>query len=189
MNAAAEEWRPVPGFAGYEVSSLGRVRSRRARHGTAVVVLKQQPNKGYLRVHLTAGDGKAWRSVHVLVLIAFDRPKRPGEQCRHLNGDGRDNRKANLAWGTPTDNARDRDVHGRTARGARQGTHTKPHSVLRGERSPKAILTEGDVLAIREARARGERLDSLAIRYGVNRSTVHLAAKGKNWAHLPGATP
>jgi len=38
-------------------------------------------------------------------------------ECCHLDGDPENNHLENLRWDTPKANARDRDFHGRTARG------------------------------------------------------------------------
>lgn len=90
MNAiSAERWEPIPGFPGYEASSLGRIRSFiRARIVAGVKqprILKQKPNKdGYLLVCVT----RKQRTVHRLVACAFlgesDLP-----QVNHLNGSSR----------------------------------------------------------------------------------------------------
>ena len=52
-----------------------------------------------------------------VVLEAFVGPPPPGTECRHLNGDYRDNRVQNLAWGTHTENMQDCIRHGRTLAG------------------------------------------------------------------------
>lgn len=105
----AEEWRPVTGFEGrYEVSDQGRVRSLprpRSRGG----LLNAWVNNHYLRVCL----GRRGMSVHRLVAGAFLPPAGTGQdQVRHLNGDPMDNRATNLAWGTASENASDKIVHG-----------------------------------------------------------------------------
>lgn len=106
---AAEVWRPIPGHAPYEVSTLGRVR-RRAR------VLKPFANSnGYLRVSLSAKRARRVAFVHVLVLEAFVGPCPPGMEARHVHD--RDPRNCclwNLAWGTDKQNGSDRVRHGST---------------------------------------------------------------------------
>ena len=42
MNATAEEWRPIPGIPGYEVSDLGHVRSWK-QHGNPRPTKVRQP--------------------------------------------------------------------------------------------------------------------------------------------------
>jgi hypothetical protein len=105
-----EEWRPVPGFPGYEVSTEGRIRSylRLSTPGGEPRLLKQQlASNGYLSVIL-AGPGN-YRSkkkfvVHRIVLSAFDRAPKDGEEADHLNGDRSDNRLGNLQWVTRREN-------------------------------------------------------------------------------------
>ncbi len=50
--------------------------------------------------------------VHRLVLLAFKGPRPDGQYCRHLNGVPTDNRLANLAWGTKSENTFDKVGHG-----------------------------------------------------------------------------
>jgi hypothetical protein len=54
-----------------------------------------------------------------------------------------------------------------------------------GERSAKAVLTEGDVLAIRHDASRGMDRAALAKRHGVCAQTIVDIVTGKSWAHLP----
>lgn len=54
----------------------------------------------------------------------------------------------------------------------------------RGGSHPSAVLTEADVVAIRQARAGGEKLRSIAERYGLTTSYVWLVANGKTWKHV-----
>lgn len=76
-----------------------------------------------------------------------------------------------LETGTTQDNTMDRNVRGRTNRGA--GVWHKVR------------LTEADVLLIR-ATPQAE-WTSLAKELGVSRNTVYSAATGQSWKHLPGA--
>lgn len=108
----AEEWRAIPGFPHYEVSSFGRVRSLPrpvpvGAHGgqriTPARILRQWPSTtgGYPVVALGKRDQ---RKVHQLVLLAFVGPQPEGLVSRHLNDDRTDNRVSNLAYGTQTEN-------------------------------------------------------------------------------------
>lgn len=111
-------WLPIDGCPGYEVSSDGRVRSVRYRtlksngryHTRAGQVLKLRMSPdGYPKVRIYKGA----YTVHRLVCIAFHGPQ-PDEdvEVRHLNGIKTDNRVANLAWGTRSENMRDNVRHG-----------------------------------------------------------------------------
>ena len=58
--------------------------------------------------------------------------------------------------------------------------------VLRGEQRHNAVLTEADVIRIRERCALGELPEVLAIEYGVRPSTLRLIECGHRWAHVGG---
>lgn len=97
-------------FPGYKVGTDGSVWSKGKR-------LKVDANeRGHCRVPL--GGGKRLL-VHHVVLSAFDRLRPDGLDCRHLDGNARNNRLENLCWGTKKENMADRDRHGTTQRGVR----------------------------------------------------------------------
>lgn len=96
-------------------SRWGKTRTMRGR-----VLIPSEVHGGYLSVNLGAG---VRRSVHTLVLEAFVGPRPEGAVCRHLNGNPKDNRLANLAWGTPGENRRDTVKHGNDPRASK--THCK----------------------------------------------------------------
>lgn len=175
-----EEWRPIPGFDGYEVSDLGRVRSvdrevvqispwggliRRRIKG---VLLKpgRHPD-GHLIVNLSnriAGT----KFVHKLVLLTFIGPRPRGLQARHFDGNPANNRLDNLRYGTPKDNSEDAFRHGTRIRGERQG---------------RARLTEKDVRDIRASNLMGV---TLAKMYGVSPTQICNVRNGKAWSWLNG---
>lgn len=107
-----EEWRSIPGFPGYEVSSRGRVRS--FKRGPAGQILSTPPNgRGYAYVRLASPlGGHPGREVHTLVAEAFHGPRPDGLQVRHLDGCKNHNWVENLAYGTRTQNAIDSVQHG-----------------------------------------------------------------------------
>ena len=75
-----------------------------------------------------------------------------------------------LFIGTQADNMRDMAHKGRVRNGD-----------PRGERRPRAILTEADVRAIR---ASSESSTVLGARYGVKPGTIRKARTGKNWPEV-----
>lgn len=118
-----KKWLPIAGFAGYEVSDHGQVRSSLPYHGsTEPRLLTPSPTeKGYLRVGLTR-EGKIYtRMIHRLVLTTFEGQRPAGLQTRHLDGDKNNNRRSNLVYGTGSENTLDTVRHG-THPGARR-TH------------------------------------------------------------------
>lgn len=108
---APEEWREIQGFPDYSISSHGRVISR--RRGVPRVMNPTPVTGGYLHVRLFSREGRsATRRVHSLVIEAFIGPRPDGLQVRHLDGDQKNNRAENLAYGTASENARDMVRHG-----------------------------------------------------------------------------
>lgn len=127
----AERWQSITDHPGYEVSDQGRVRSLARtitrssgrRYSVPRRLLEPFANsRGYLCVSLSRADVPSKRRnapVHALVLAAFTGPRPDGLVSRHLNGDRTDNRAANLAWGTVTENNRDTVAHGHNRNAAR----------------------------------------------------------------------
>lgn len=109
-----EEWRPIPGWDGYEVSSLGRVLSHR-RAKSRLLRLSRSP-KGYLRAGLYDGEryrrGPRTIAVHRLVMLAFVGPCPVGKEVRHLDGNPGHNTLSNLTYGTHAENVADSIAHG-----------------------------------------------------------------------------
>lgn len=113
-----EAWRPIPGYEGaYEASDLGRIRSLdritdRGRRWKGRIMTPTPMRSGYLIVTLWRDGSQTRHLVHRLVLYAFHGLPSPGHETLHANGDRRDNRLANLSWGTHADNQRDQLAHG-----------------------------------------------------------------------------
>jgi hypothetical protein len=117
-----EAWVPIPGYTGYEASSLGRVRSiDRLVHVTAshkaaahCMVRKgrvlrpathSSPSNNSGHLMLMLGRGRHLE-VHVAVALAFHGPKPEYKTAEvlHLNHVPADNRPCNLKWGTRSEN-------------------------------------------------------------------------------------
>lgn len=124
----AAETAHTPGLVGYEVTEGGKVFSVAHNwRGYGRREMRQTPNAdGYPSVRLTVAGQRKRLAVHRLVAAAF-LPPRPSasHEVRHLDGDKTHNHVRNLAWGTRADNAADREMHGRTSRGARHSEAIK----------------------------------------------------------------
>lgn len=116
-----EQWRPVVGYAGYEVSDLGQVRSldRKVKHGARTMSVAGRVRKvqldhdGYQKVSLSReGHRPKLVFVHHLVLEAFVGPRPVGQECCHGPGGRTDNRLTNLRWDTKSENMKDVVRHG-----------------------------------------------------------------------------
>ena len=69
--------------------------------------------KGYMRFCLRTDDGgKLAKLRSNLICEAFHGPRPPGMQCRHIDGNPKNDRPENLAWGTQSENQMDRHRHG-----------------------------------------------------------------------------
>ena len=166
-----EEWRPLLGYDhDYDVSDLGRIR-KKCKDTGSVKILRQH-GTGRDRVHLSAhlklnGQG-ATQLVHHLVAQAWLPPKPVGLIILHGHRGRRDNCPDNLSYGTYQQNAGpDRE---------RDGT------LIKGEQSCWAKLTEKDVIEIRKSR---ETCRVLAQYYGVSPMVISKARRGKSWKHVP----
>lgn len=109
-----EIWRDVPIDGNYQVSSLGRARSKPRRvnckGGTRMIkgkILKPiiAPSTGYTQIRLSSVEGE--RKVHLLhrlVALAFCEGHKDGLVVNHKNGIRHDNRASNLEWVTQSEN-------------------------------------------------------------------------------------
>lgn len=132
-DVSGVQFKHVPGFPGYCAGTDGSVWSIRRNVG-----------RGTGKGRGTAGGfGDHWKQLAVIwsqhgyavvgmlrrqrrlgrvILEVFRGPCPPGQQCRHLDGNKRNNALYNLCWGTAKQNAEDRAKHGTTARGTKIGT-------------------------------------------------------------------
>lgn len=94
-----EIWKPIPKFAGYEASNLGKI-----RHAKTKRVRITRYKKGYEVMTLKHRQ----YFVHRLVLSAFQPP--PGADCEvdHKDWDRLNNNLSNLRWLSREDNLQHR---------------------------------------------------------------------------------
>lgn len=104
-----EHWMPVPGYKeSYEVSSLGRVKSKRR---DKLMKLAKSPY-GYLKVGLHKNGSLKTFSVHRLVCLAFLENPSNYPQVNHTNCIKDDNRLSNLEWCNASQNLKHASVNG-----------------------------------------------------------------------------
>lgn len=175
MSLPGERWRQlldsktgVP-FKGYEVSSMGRVRSYRV--GGRCVSLRPFPKLRklcpvdkhgitYMGLMFYREKKLVHREVHLLILTSFRGFRPLWKVARHLDGDSTNNVLRNLKWGTPIENEKDK---------LRHGTHQY------GERNPSAKLTNKQADIVR--RSVGP-LRAMSVRFGITEGTVSRIRNG-----------
>lgn len=180
-----EIWRQVSGAPDYDVSNLGRVRSRRwkksfgGRVGFKTVMLDQPRlirtfprcvKTPYIVVGLQTNKGERQFHVHRLVAEAFIANPEKLPQVNHKNLIKSDPRAGNLEWCTHQQN----HAHA-TASGIRP----------KGEKHGCARLTEAQVVDIRARVAGGDRPNRIAKEYRVTVQNILRIVHRETWKHLP----
>lgn len=171
-----EEWRDVPTLPDYQVSNMGRLRSKsrrdvsgRNRRGRMV---KCPPNTdGYFATNVRRDGQRVHVGLHRLVALAFIGPRPEGLQCCHNNGIKTDNRATNLRYDTPLNNNRDRITHGTIPRGSLV-------SVLLTDEDVRQILSLKGKLTAPE----------IAQRYSLTPNYVSAILRGEKWKHVYATT-
>lgn len=93
-----EQWRDIDGYDGmYQVSDLGRVRSRKS--GEWKIKIGNKDNDGYIHTGLSKDGKRTSYTVHRLVANAFIHNEDESKTIiNHINECKSDNRAVNLEW-------------------------------------------------------------------------------------------
>jgi hypothetical protein len=167
-----EEWREIPGYAGYSVSNFGRIRS-----DARIITRPNQPSyelpekilkpfkmeSGHLRQSGSINGKHFSIFVHVAVALAFLGPKKEGEETRHYDGNPANNRLDNLLYGSRSQNIDDAKRH-------------KTFPLL--EKRPGAKLT-----CLQAIEIAGSSIPTtiLAKKYGVCAGVIRQIKTGETW--------
>lgn len=160
-----EEWRRVPSFPAYEVSSEGRLR----RDGRVKAPIRHP--RGYV----SYGIGKRDKQLaHRLVCEAFHGPPPTVKhEVAHNNGRRDDNRAENVRWATPLENQADRKQHGTYMTGEQCSWVVKLSDVqvreIRAEYAAKGKPHVGGEVT----------MQALADRYGVSIAQISRVVNGR----------
>ena len=157
----------------YCVGNDGTVWSRHGRGNSrsfaAWRLLSPGDEGGKLFVNLSDGEG-GHKNFGVHTLVAFVGPKPKGLQCRHLNGNYKNNFVDNLCWGTAKENAADKERHG---------------TLLRGSQLKQAAFDDQKVAEIIKRLSEGKSRASIAREFSVDPSAITKIALKKTWRHIP----
>jgi len=165
-----EKWVPITGNPGYEISTIGNVRSfwrRVGKPGAAFntwewkitgvpkTLRHSRSHKGYHTVRLKSGQA----CVHVLILQSFVGPRPgPNHDACHIDDDKDRNILENLKWATKAENSLDRLInHGGSK------------------------LKRDDIPNIKAALSSGFRQSDVARLFGVTQSHVSRIVSGNRW--------
>lgn len=171
-----ETLKQINGFSDYYITQNGQIvcwkkgwrfimtQSRQYRYGrlgekcvaSMYVTLRDKQGNGFKR------------SVHVLVLEAFDSLRPEGYQARHLDGNPENNHIDNLCWGTATENQRDRIRHGTSNRGEAHGLSYLSEQAIQDIRSSQGIVSQKE----------------LANKHNTTQPNISQIQSGKTWDWL-----
>ena len=113
---------------------------------------------GYRNVQLwNNGQFKTWLVHRLIATVFLGDPPSDKHEVAHNDGDRLNNTAANLRWVLHTENMRDRDRHGTTARGVRNG---------------KLKHSDEVVQQVRELKASGLGCRRIAHKLGMSKGTV-----------------
>ena len=168
-NLDGEEWKPIEGFEGYEISNFGRVKS--FKKGKAII-RKPVLNIDYLAIGLWIGCKKNHRLVHRLVAEAFLPNPDNKPEVNHRVGCKFNCHVSNLVWSTSSENTQ--------------------HAIKNGLRKsgvddPQAkIKNEADIIYIRE---NPDNLTGkeLAEKFGMTPAAISKIQIGKTYENAGGS--
>lgn len=169
-----EEWEAIEGFAGYEVSNCGKVRSyfKRGERGGTRWHISDMPQRilkpscdprGYLGVTLCANGEKYRKRIAALVALAFLGPCPAGQEICHSDGDKQNNCQENLRYDTRVGNLAD----------------------IRGKVGQRKLAAD-DVIELRNLALRGVPDDDLAKAFNVGVATARNCRTGYTYKHIGG---
>lgn len=178
-----EKWLPVTGHEdSYDVSSLGRVRSKKRivmvnyRNGDNIattfrgrILTLSSDRDGYKKVSFSVNGKNVRLSVHRLVAVAFLPNPGSKPQINHIDNNPENNRSRNLEWATPTENAQ-------------HAIRAKRYKI--GREHYRAKLNDSDIRSIRSRLGQGEMGTVLAREFGMSPSMISRIRLRKSWKHL-----
>ncbi len=97
-----EEFVPIPGFEGYQISRDGVIRSCKLRK----MIMKSHINRyGYVGIELQKNGERYGTTVHRLLALTFISNPLNYEEVNHIDGNKLNNSISNLEWVTKSMNS------------------------------------------------------------------------------------
>jgi len=174
LKFICEEWRNVPDFEGYQVSSLGRVRGIDRLCGnrpgvTKGKILKPFRNKrGYLEVNLYNNSKSTAKIIHRLVAKAFISNDFNKPQVNHIDGNKLNNEVSNLEWMSNSEN----QLHA-------YSLGLQPSRA--GENNVKAKITDKSVTELKVLYNSGKTIVDISNIMNINVSIIRNIIYGRTW--------
>lgn len=140
--------------------------------GKAGRELKQRLNSdGYYCVTVGVNGNRTVMRVHRIIALAFIENPLNLPEVDHIDNDRTNNHVSNLQWISSSDNKNKIPYDRRS----------KPRQ---GEKNGRAILTEKEVLEIRELYKTGIKISDIAKRYNRGHSTILNIVHRNTWKHI-----
>lgn len=140
-----EIWKPINGFAGYQISNHGRVRSVDRIGGAGRRykgrILKPRIHNGYYLINFNTPNGLVTKQVHRLLIETFRGPVEGNEVVNHLDHNRLNNNLENLELTSYAENTqhyfdarKDTGIKVKRTKGRNKGIHL--------ELTPQELITE-----------------------------------------------
>jgi hypothetical protein len=174
LRFICEEWRSIPEFDGYQVSSLGRVKSTDRFCGdrpgvTKGKILKPFRNKrGYLEVNLYKNSKSTAKIIHRLAAKAFISNDFNKPQVNHIDGNKLNNKVSNLEWMSNSEN----QLHA-------YSLGLQPSRA--GENNIKAKITNKNVTELKVLYNSGKTIIDISKMMNINVSIIRNIIYGRTW--------
>lgn len=178
-----EVFKEINGFPDYEISNLGRVRSkaryvRGVHHVSGKEMLRPLPEcflkirvdkDGYNEVSLYEKNKMSHKRLHRLIAEAFIKNPNSFKIINHIDANKQNNSISNLEWCTDLYNKEHAIKNNLNPRGSSVGT---------------SKLNESSVLQIKKLILKKTPAKEIAKAYSVSLDTIYLIGQGRSWKHV-----
>lgn len=149
---------------GYSADTQGRIRGLRGN-----IMKSRKQNSGYQLLHICVLGTRKAITVHQFVWVFFG-----GKDCNelnHIDGNKNNNAPTNIEETTRSGNSK-------------HAYKLKLRTPLHGTRSGRTILSDKDVLKMRELHSKGMLIKNVASKFGVAASTASYILNRRTWFHI-----